>query len=51
VLIHTADATDDWTSDIALQKANPNLGVSVMADTLKHDREVAIANPAKTNIG
>jgi phage terminase large subunit-like protein len=55
VLIYTCDLesytfngvdypADDWTSEIALIKANPNWGVSVNAeDTLEEQREATIA--------
>jgi phage terminase large subunit-like protein len=44
-IIYTMDADDDWTSEIALQKANPNYGVSVDADTLKADLNEALHDP------
>lgn len=46
-IIYTIDEKDDWTSDLALRKANPNLGVSVKEDKLVSDRHSAINNPHK----
>jgi phage terminase large subunit-like protein len=34
-LIYTIDDGDDWTSEVAWKKANPNYGVSVSADDLR----------------
>jgi len=34
-IIYTADDEDDWTSEVAWRKANPNLGVSVRLDDLQ----------------
>jgi len=36
-LIYTIDEADDWTSEVALRKANPNYDISVSAEYL-HDR-------------
>lgn len=41
-----ADA-DDWTSEIALRKANPNYGVSVSAEFLQQQQRDAISNARK----
>jgi phage terminase large subunit-like protein len=41
-LIYEADAEDDWRSDTALYKANPNLNVTVDLATLRKDRADAI---------
>ncbi|MEO8101345.1 MAG: terminase TerL endonuclease subunit [Betaproteobacteria bacterium] len=38
---------DDWTTEIALIKANPNYGVSVDRETLLADQAEAIRNPRK----
>lgn len=46
-LIYTVDAEDDWTSEAALRKANPNYGVSVEADFLLSQQRDAINNPRK----
>lgn len=42
--LYGLDAGEDWTSDAALIKANPNYGVSVSADFLKQERDDALAN-------
>ena len=34
-IIFTADEDDDWTSETALLKANPNYGVSIDAEFLR----------------
>src|SRR6202023_949092 len=34
-LIFTIDKDDDWTSELALRKANPNYGVSVSTEYLQ----------------
>ena len=44
-IIYTKDEEDDWTSEIALRKANPNFGVSVDAETLLSDLRVALDDP------
>lgn len=48
-IIYTVDAEDDWTKPEALQKANPNFGVSVDAETLLADQQEAIIDPRKQN--
>ena len=40
--IWEADPEDDWKSDVALSKANPNLGVSVLLEELQRNRADAI---------
>jgi phage terminase large subunit-like protein len=52
-LIYTIDPEDDWTSTLALQKANPNYGVSVYEDFLlsqqsRGKRLARFANKFKT---
>jgi phage terminase large subunit-like protein len=47
--IYTIDDGDDWTSEEALIKANPNYNVSVNAKTLLHDQQIAIQNASKQN--
>lgn len=44
-LIYCADDGDDWTSEIALRKANPNYGISVSAEFLQNQIKKAIAQP------
>lgn len=46
-MIYTIDAGDDWQTEIALQKANPNYGVSVGIDFLKTRRADALGSPRK----
>ena len=49
-IIYTIDGSDDWTSEIALRKANPNYGVSVFAEFLEAEQCAAIQNSRKQNI-
>lgn len=44
-LVYAADESDDWTSDVALAKANPNLGVSVSREFLRDQIKLAITQP------
>lgn len=46
-LIYAADDTDDWTSEVALRKANPNYDVSVSGEFLQAQLREAINNPRK----
>lgn len=46
-LIYTCDADDDWTSEVALRKANPNIDVSVSMEFLQSQLREAINNPRK----
>jgi phage terminase large subunit-like protein len=46
-LIYTIDEDDDWTSEAALWKANPNAGVSVSIDFLRSQQQQAIRNSAR----
>jgi phage terminase large subunit-like protein len=48
-IIFGIDEGDDWTSELALIKANPNYGVSVDADFLKTQQRDAQADPRKQN--
>lgn len=48
-IIFGIDESDDWTSEGALIKANPNFGVSVDADFLKSQQRDALADPRKQN--
>ena len=43
-LIYTCDKGDDWTSPEALQKANPNMGVSISEEFLLARQKEAIEN-------
>lgn len=49
-LIFGIDEGDDWTTEAALLKANPNAGVSVRLDYLKSQQRQAIRNSAKSGI-
>ncbi len=42
VIIYTIDEEDDWTSETALRKANPNYGISVKANWLRDRQAEAI---------
>ena len=48
-IVFGIDEGDDWTSEDAIRKANPNFGVSVDADFLKLQQRDAIADPRKQN--
>jgi phage terminase large subunit-like protein len=49
-IIYTIDEGDDWTSELALRKANPNYGVSVSADFLRQQQLEAINDSRKQNV-
>ena len=49
-IVFTVDDEDDWTSEIALIKSNPNFGVSVDGDFLKLQQRDATADPRKQNV-
>lgn len=49
-IIFSIDAEDDWTDPAVLAKANPNLGVSVNEDSLRHDHEIAVRDPRKATV-
>lgn len=48
-IIYTVDAEDDWTSEDALIKANPNYGISVDPEFLRLQQRDAITDPRKQN--
>jgi phage terminase large subunit-like protein len=48
-IIYSIDKDDDWKSDFALQKANPNWGVSVMPETILASRDKALAIASAAN--
>lgn len=50
VIIFTVDEDDDWTSEEAVRKANPNYGVSVDAEYLQLQQRDAVADPRKQNV-
>ncbi len=49
-IIFTVDDDDDWTSEAALLKANPNFGISVDAEFLVSQQRDALADPRKQNV-
>lgn len=49
-LIYTIDDEDDWASELAIRKANPNLGVSISEDTLLRELKEAQQIPRKQAI-
>jgi phage terminase large subunit-like protein len=49
-ILFTIDADDDWTTEQALIKANPNFGVSINRDVILGDLRDAIADPRKQNV-
>tara|TARA_R110001583_G_scaffold18501_4_gene73565 strand:- start:10631 stop:12076 length:1446 start_codon:yes stop_codon:yes gene_type:complete len=48
-IIYTIDVGDDWTTDEAIMKANPNAGVSVKLDYLRSQRDKAVARARLAN--
>lgn len=48
-IIYTSDPDDDWTSETALIKANPNFGISVSAEFLRQQQLDAQADARKQN--
>ena len=46
-MLYTIDQGDDWTSDLALRKANPNYGVSISGDFLQARQRDAMQSAAK----
>ncbi|MGY2051692.1 terminase large subunit [Methylobacterium sp. JK268] len=49
-LIYTVDPEDDWTSELALRKANPNFDVSVSGEYLVTRQRAARANARKAGV-
>lgn len=49
-IVYTIDQGDDWTSPEALQKANPNYGVSVFEDFLRSEQLEAVRSSRKQNV-
>lgn len=47
---YTIDEGDDWKSEAALRKANPNYGISVDAEFLKARQRDAVATPRKAGV-
>lgn len=48
-IIYTIDDTDDWTTEAALIKANPNYGVSVSSEFLLSEQKKAIQSAHAQN--
>lgn len=46
-IIYTIDAGDDWTTEAALAKANPNWGVSVNPEIILPEQKAAMRDAAK----
>ncbi|GAB4533085.1 MAG: terminase large subunit [Amphiplicatus sp.] len=49
-VMHGVDKEDDWTTDAALKKANPNYGVSVSAEFLRAERDDALRNARRQGV-
>lgn len=49
-VIYGIDEGDDWTSEDALKKANPNFGISVDRDFLLGAQQDAMVDPRKQNV-
>lgn len=49
-VIYSLDPEDDWTSEMALAKPNPNYGVSVSREFLQAEQRAAIMTPRKQNV-
>lgn len=49
-IIYTADDDDDWTSELALRKANPNYDISVSSEFLQQQQRDAINNARKQGV-
>ncbi len=49
-IVFTMDEDDDWTSDLALKKANPNYGISIDAEYLQLQQRDAVADTRKQNV-
>lgn len=47
---YTIDPDDDWKSEVALRKANPNFDVSVSGDFLRARQRDAIVTPRKAGV-
>lgn len=49
-IIYSIDDGDDWTSEIAWKKANPNFGVSIYTDQIEFELKKAITTTDRRNI-
>lgn len=48
-IVYTIDEGDDWTTEQALIKANPNYGVSVYPHVLRSQQTIAVQNASEQN--
>lgn len=48
-IVYTLDEGDDWTKPEMLEKANPNIGVSVKREFLLGKQQLGISTPSQTN--
>jgi phage terminase large subunit-like protein len=46
-VLYTIDKRDDWTTEAAWKKANPNWGISVKPDEIANEARQAAASPSK----
>jgi phage terminase large subunit-like protein len=49
-IVFAMDEDDNWTSDLALKKANPNYGISIDAEYLQLQQRDAVADTRKQNV-
>lgn len=49
-IVFTIDEDVDWTSELALRMANPNMGVSVFEDYLRGQQRDAVNDPRKQSV-
>lgn len=49
-VIYSLDEGDDWTTEAALKKANPNYGISVGAEWLRKQQRDAVENARQQNV-
>jgi len=48
-IIYTLDVDEDYTTDEAMQKANPNLNISVVPDFIRGEVQTGINNPIESH--
>lgn len=49
-IVYGVDQGDDWTDPAVLEKANPNLGVSIDRESLEADQAEALRDPRKAAV-
>lgn len=49
-IVFTMDEEDDWTSELAIRKANPNFGISVDGEYLLLQQRDAVSDTRKQNV-